>query len=142
MARSSFGLDAQFRTVGDVLSFVPVSLSHYFLGPFIWEVVDVMQALSLIETFAVYLLLYPCLIGIRSLYNKNRTATCILITFIFFFVSAQSIVISNMGTIFRHRTLTFLFLSMFVGEGLSVLFERRSHWASLRFLQRFATFST
>jgi hypothetical protein len=125
VAKSSFGLDQEFKSVTDVLKFVPISLSHYFFGPFPWEVVDTMQALSLFEAFAVYLLIYCAFLGIRIVYRRRRFETIVLLTFVIIFVSAQSLVISNMGTIFRHRTLTFLFLSIFAGEGLSEVLKHR-----------------
>jgi hypothetical protein len=38
----------------------------------------------------------------------------------------QSMVISNMGTIFRHRTLGFILLSVFTGIGVYEIWKKNS----------------
>ena len=117
-AKSSFALDQQFNSVSDLLFFLPTSLSHYFFGPFPWEINSVVQAISLIEAFAVYVMAYPTIIGIKRAYQRAPFETTILLCFVAIFAVAQSVVISNMGTIYRHRTLPFLVLLIFSGEGI------------------------
>jgi hypothetical protein len=124
VTKSSFALDRDLRSVKDVLLFLPTSLSHYFFGPFPWEIVDSVQAISFLETMIVWGLAYPTLVGIKTLYRRARFETTVLLTFVVIMVLAQSLVISNMGTIFRHRTLPFLFLSIFAGEGLYEIFKK------------------
>jgi hypothetical protein len=117
-AKSSFALDQQFSSISDLLFFLPTSLSHYFFGPFPWEVSSVVQAVSLLEAFAVYIIAYPTIVGIKRAYQRAPFATTVLICFVAIFAIAQSVVISNMGTIYRHRTLPFLVLLIFSGEGI------------------------
>ena len=38
VAKSSFGLDYTFQSIWDVYIFLPNALTHYFLGPFPWEI--------------------------------------------------------------------------------------------------------
>jgi hypothetical protein len=136
-ARSSFALEHSFENVTDILTFLPVSVSHYFFGPFPWEITGFLQALSFLETLFVYMLVYPTMIGVRQVYVRARLETVIFIVFVALLVLAQGTVISNMGTIFRHRTLPFLFLAMFAGEGLyeigkknfPALFKTEYWWA-------------
>jgi hypothetical protein len=118
VTKSSFGLDRDLRSVTDLLLFLPNSLSHYFFGPFPWEIVDTVQAISFVETLLVFALTYPTYLGIKRIYRRAPFETTMILTFVAILVLAQSLVISNMGTIFRHRTLPFLFLSAFTGEGL------------------------
>ena len=124
VAKSSFGLEYGFHTLFDLLWFLPNALAHYFFGPFIWEVSSLVQAISLLEAAAVFLCLYPTLRGMRDLYRRAPFETTTIICFAFTFAITQSLVISNMGTIFRHRSLPFLFLSIFACEGLSDVAEK------------------
>lgn len=118
VAKSSFGLDYSFHSVFDVLLFLPSAVAHYFLGPFPWEVASMVQAVALVESLAIYFLLVPTYTGIRKIYKNAPFETITLLCFVFTFSISQSLVISNMGTIFRHRTLPFLFLFIFTCEGL------------------------
>lgn len=124
VAKSSFGLDHPFDSVTDVLTFLPNSLSHYFFGPFPWEVSSMAQGLSLLETAIIVPLVYPTIRGIKMTYRRSRTEVIVLLSFIVAFVFAQSLVISNMGTIFRHRSLPFILLSIFTGEGLYEIYKK------------------
>jgi hypothetical protein len=123
-ANSSFDLDQTFKSVTDILIFLPNALTHYFLGPFVWEINGVLQLFSLFEAFAVYLLIYPTLLGIQRIYRRAPFETLLLLSFVTIFITAQALVISNMGTIYRHRTLTFLFFSIFTGEGVNEIFKK------------------
>ena len=118
VAKSSFGIGTSFTSVTDVLLFLPNALGHYFLGPFLWEVDSVPQVLALLEAFAVYLLIKPTWRGITRTYRRAPFETITILVFVGIFSFAQCLVISNMGTVFRHRTLPFLFLLIFTCEGL------------------------
>ena len=124
IAKSSFGLDQHFTSIFDVLSFLPSALLHYFFGPFPWEISSMVQLVSLLETFIIYLLTRPTLVGIRRTYRRAPFETITLLSFILIFSISQSLVISNMGTIFRHRTLPFLFLLIFTSEGLNEIAKK------------------
>ncbi len=118
VAKSSFGLNYPLETITDFLVFLPTVMSHYFLGPFPWEVSSLAQSMALLEAFAVYLLIYPTILGIKKLYSSARFETITILAFASVFAVAQCLVISNMGTVFRHRSLPFLFLVIFTCEGL------------------------
>jgi hypothetical protein len=118
VAKSSFAIDAHFSSVTDVLLFLPNALLHYFFGPFPWEVASAVQAFALLEALAVYALIVPTMRGVRSAYLRAPFETLTLLAFAATFSISQSLVISNMGTLFRHRTLPFLFLLLFTCEGL------------------------
>lgn len=118
VARSSFALDHTFTSMTDIFTFLPISISHYFFGPFPWEIASLVQVFSLLECLAVYALTYPTWVGIKLAYRRVPFETIVLLTFVCAFALVQGLVISNMGTIFRHRTLGFLFLAIFTGEGI------------------------
>ena len=123
-ATSSFALGYEFSTILDLIIFIPIALSHYFLGPFFWNISSPMQAFSQIEVFAIYLLLYPTYRGIQKAYKFALFETTLLITFCLLMAIAQSLIISNLGTLFRHRTLAFIFLSLFTAIGLLDIYNR------------------
>ena len=138
VAKSSFGLERSFSSVTDVLNFLPNALLHYFFGPFPWEITGFVQGISFLETVVIMVLAYPTLKGIKRAYVRCPTESVIILSFVVSFVVAQGMVISNMGTIFRHRSLPFLFLSIFAGEGVYELYKKSfqaffkaEHWRAL-----------
>lgn len=124
VSKSSFALDQTFQSMADVWLFLPSALSHYFFGPFIWDVSNLVQMFSLIEAFAIIFLVYPTFLGIRKLYQNAPLETITILTFAITFSVSQSLAISNMGTIYRHRTLSFLFILIFSSEGLNDIIKK------------------
>lgn len=118
VAQSSFGLDTSLATVTDLLLFLPNGVAHYFFGPFLWEVNSLPELMGLVEVGCVVLLLRPTLRGVRRVYPVAPLETVIMVSFVTVFAVAQCLVISNMGTLFRHRTLPMLVLLIFASEGL------------------------
>lgn len=116
-AQSSFGVDQTFTSVSDFILFFPNAIGHYFLGPFPWEVRGLTQAVSLVEAAIVYVCVVPTLRGIALAYRRAPFTTTALISFVFVLSVTQALVIGNMGTIYRHRTLSLLVLLIFTGEG-------------------------
>src|SRR5262249_22418964 len=116
-AQSSFALDYKFASMGDLFFFLPIGLIYYFLAPFPWQVTSSVQVLALVEVFAVYALIWPTWVGVRKAYGWARFETSILVGFVITVAVAQAIMISNSGTIFRHRTLGFMLLMIFTGIG-------------------------
>lgn len=125
-AQSSFALDYTFGSVLDLARFVPWSLLYYFFAPFPWAVKSTVQALSLVEVFAVYALVWPTYLGVRAAYQRARFQTVFLCGFVAVMATAQALAISNSGTIFRHRSLVFVVLLMFSGMGIHELWKKNS----------------
>jgi hypothetical protein len=130
-ARSAFAVNYSFAKVSDLLFFLMTSLTYYFYAPFFWQVNSSMQAFSQIEVFAVMLLTYPTIKGIIYAHKRNVFVTVFIVTFVLLIAAGQSIVISNMGTIFRHRAIVFILLSIFTGIGIEEMI--RSYFARRRF---------
>jgi hypothetical protein len=124
VAMSSFDLDYQFTTVWDVLAFIPTGLANYFFGPFPWNVTSFLQGLAQLEVILVYLLTIPTIIGVRKAYQYAKFETTLVVTFCMIIAILQSVTISNLGTLFRHRTLAFILLSIFTGVGLMEMRRR------------------
>lgn len=124
VAQSSFALDYEFNTVWDLWMFIPIGLVNYFFGPFFWNITSFLQGLAQVEVLLVYVLAVPTLIGIHKAYKYARFETVMIVVFCFVMAMLQSVTISNLGTLFRHRTLDFILLSIFAGVGLMEIRRR------------------
>jgi hypothetical protein len=121
-ARSSFGL-GQLRSVNDLVLFIPTGLLHFFFAPFPWRIHGLLQTMSLGEVLPIYVLAYPAYRGILSSFKKSRYETAFVLYFCVVLSVGQCLGVSNMGTLFRHRTFVFLLLSIFCGTGILELWE-------------------
>ena len=103
-----------------VLSYLPRGLVYFFLGPFPWSSLHSSLFLMTIpETFLWYSLLPFAVYGLSSgLRAKWREGAVVFLT-IAFFTFALSIVVGNIGNMYRHRTLVWILLSIFAGVGLA-----------------------
>ena len=117
-AQSSFLLNYRFESAWDLLLFLPQTLSYYFFGPFPWQAVNARQVFSLIEPLVILIALPITLRGIRKAFILNRCVTVLGLTMISFVVLGQALTISNLGTIFRHRTFVLMFLGLFTVIGI------------------------
>jgi len=124
-AWSSFVLDYSFSSVTSLILFMPVGFLHFFFAPFPWAIRGTLQLMALPEVLCIYAFVIPTWLGVRSSFKKRRFETGYILFFAFTIAASQALVVSNMGTIFRHRTLVLLLLSIFTGQGLSELWQKR-----------------
>jgi len=126
---------AYISTPGKLLQYLPRALAIGFLAPFPRHWLDtkgstgVMRLLAGGEMVLVYLLMPAALLGIWRVVRRREVGGLLLLAFILGTASAISLVVANLGTLFRLRLL-FLFplLIMAVhGEPLAV-YGRLLRW--------------
>lgn len=107
-SKSAFLVNYKFGSTWDYILFVPQGLAHYFFGPFLWDITSFSEALGLLEVLFIVLLVKPFLRGLQILNQKNSYEFNVFLSIMILLSLSQSLIIGNMGTIFRHRTLTIL----------------------------------
>ena len=107
-SKSAFLVNYAFNTTLDYISFVPQALAYYFFGPFAWEVSSLTESLGLFEVLFIVFLIKPFVRGLQILDRKNSFEFNALLSTMILLSVSQAFIISNMGTIFRHRTLSIL----------------------------------
>lgn len=107
-SKSAFLVNYTFSSTWDYITFVPQALARYFFGPFLWEITSLSAALGLFEVLFIILLVKPFLRGLQILNQKNSYEFNFFLSMMILLSLSQSMIIGNMGTVFRHRTLTIL----------------------------------
>jgi hypothetical protein len=108
VSKSAFLVNYPFNSTLDYVLFLPQAITYYFLGPFFWQLKSMTEALGLFEVLFILLLMKSFWRGLVILTKKNLFEFYVLLS-VFILVSlTQSFIISNMGTVFRHRTLSIL----------------------------------
>ncbi len=102
-----------------LLAFLPLGLAAVLLAPFPWQLFSPSQIMAAPEMIAWYAL-FPFLVKgiIFSLKNRFKYAFPI---FIYSCISLlmMGVLEGNIGTMFRHRAISLIFLLMFIAAGLS-----------------------
>jgi hypothetical protein len=105
---SIFATDARFRTLWDVLVFVPTGVAHALYAPFPWEwllpgTTGVFKALSGVETLFIVVLTPFLILGVwKGLREGGLEASVLVLTGLILLV-ALSVTVPNVGTLFRLR---------------------------------------
>ncbi len=126
VAKSSFLIDIHLESFFDLFWFVPSALGYYFLGPFPWDIQSSLQAVGLVEAFITWTLAIPTYLGFRSLFQRDANLALSILTMVFVHALAQGSIISNVGTIFRHRSFPFCLLAIFTAVGLYEIWKKNS----------------
>lgn len=123
ISKSAFLINYSFTSATDYLLFIPQALSYYFLGPFPWQIHSLTESLGLVEVIMVLALSKYFFRGLKLLAHKHIFELNILLSLLFVFAISQSMTISNVGTIFRHRTFSILIYIIIAAGGFK--FEQK-----------------
>ncbi len=118
LSHSAFLVNFSFKSTIDYLLFFPQSLIQYFIGPNFWNIKSKAEAFGLIETFLIIVLFKSFLRGVKKIIQSARYELCVMFGIILVFSFAQSLLIGNLGTIFRHRTFAFFIFFIISSAGL------------------------
>ncbi len=114
---------AKISSPPKLLRYVPRALAIALFGPFPWQWLDTtgstgaMRTLAGLEMFVFYLLLPSLAVGLRRLLKPLRADSLYLIGFVLFGLLAISLVVANLGTLFRLRLQFLLPLLIVVAAG-------------------------
>lgn len=121
---------ARIFTLPALVRYLPRALVVGLCAPFPWQWFDmkgstgVMRLFAGVEVALVYLLVLPILWGVWSLLRGRRAEGLFVLAFIFLTAVPVSLVVANLGTLFRLRLLYLLPLLLVAGGGASEAYGR------------------
>ena len=114
---------AQISTPPKLIAYLPRAMAIGFLAPFPWQWFDVRGSTGVMRVFGglemlLLYLLFPCLLwGIWGILAARRVDGLFLLAFVFATVIPVSLVVANLGTLFRLRLMYLLPLLIVAGFG-------------------------
>jgi hypothetical protein len=117
-AGSAYGAGARTTTISGLLRYLPVGLAYFLLAPFPWSIGSMLQAVTLPEQLAWYVLLFFAIWGIVLALKESPRRFSVLLFVVGTIVLSYSLVEGNVGTAFRHRAQVYPFLFIFAALGL------------------------
>jgi len=121
---------ARISSLQELLRYLPRALAIGLLAPFPWQWgktsggMGVMRAFASLEMLLWYLLIPAILAGILKLFKQRGVAGLFLLSFILLTAASVSLVVANLGTLFRLRLLFLLPLLVVAGGGDPVGFYK------------------
>jgi hypothetical protein len=105
---SIFAVDTRFRTMWDLVEFMPTGVAHALYAPFPWEwllpgTTGVFKALSGVETLFIAVLTPFLIVGAWRGLRKGRLEASVLVLTGLILLVALSVTVPNVGTLFRLR---------------------------------------
>lgn len=116
---SGFDSEADVSTVGRAISYLPVALTSFFLGPLPWELRNVRQLLAVPDVVTWWLLLPALWRGVAASRHAVGRRALVLIVPALITGAMLGLLIGNYGTLVRERLQVVLLLIPFVCLGLS-----------------------
>ena len=120
VGRLQFLKNADISSFGKLAGFVPLGLVYALFAPFPWNIGSTSQIMVIPETIIFYILFPFTLRGLVFSYKKRFNQGVFLIFIITAVILLVSMVDSNAGTLFRHRSVAFYLLFIFTAVGLSL----------------------
>lgn len=120
---------AQVSSPEKLVTYLPRALKVGFFAPFPRQWLDmkgstgVMRALASPEMALVYLLTLPVIIGACSMARRRPAGGLFILAFIGLLAASMSLVVANLGTLFRLRLQFLLPLLIFAGAPLERLWD-------------------
>ena len=120
IGRLQFFKNADISSLGKLVGFAPLGLIYALFAPFPWNVGSTSQIMVIPETIIFYILFPFTLRGLVFSYKKRFNQGIFLIFIIVAIILFVSLVDSNAGTLYRHRSVAFYLLFIFTAVGLSL----------------------
>jgi hypothetical protein len=131
-AASSIDADVQFLTFGDVIRYVPRAVVIGFFAPFpnTWFAGNgsmgfAAKLLSGVETFLMWILEAFAVYGLW--YRRRQISAWLLFLIAAMGVTVLSIVVVNLGALYRMRYVFWMLLVILGAKGVSAMFFSREH---------------
>jgi hypothetical protein len=128
-AGSAINPDADISSPTAALAFLPTAASSFLLGPFPWQVKNVIQASGLLDAFALWILLPSLYRGIRTGIRDVGRRLWPLLGPALLLLIMLSLLISNYGTALRQRPQVMVFLVPIIAHGWVAGRRRRGRGA-------------
>ena len=119
-AESGFAQGADVSTPTGAITYLPVGLVNFMLGPFPWQARGVRQLMALPDVFIWWSLLPSLWRGLRHGVRLQRRRSLLLILPAGILAAALSLFVGNFGTAVRERLQVLIVLLPFIALGLAL----------------------
>jgi len=118
-------MDAWVRifNFGSLVAYLPRALVVGLFAPFPWQWFDakgstgIMRTWASVEMLLIYLLIPALIVGVRTIVKQRRVEGIFLLTAILLIAVSMSLVVANLGTLFRLRLQFLLPLLLVIAVG-------------------------
>ncbi len=117
--RSVYLADMQYRSLFDMIRYLPIRFVFFTFGPFLWNVYSAPMLMSALESLFVMLTAaLTVLYFVKKRLPVNLSTQWFLLAFCLTCLAANALVDSNFGTSVRHRLPYIIFFFTFAGAYL------------------------
>lgn len=116
-ADSGFSAGVDISTPTRALTFLPVGMSVFLLGPFPWQMTSLRALMAAPETMLWWLMFPSALRGLRFITRERFGSASPLLLFTVTLTCAYSLIHGNVGSGFRQRAQIFVILFIFAALG-------------------------
>jgi len=115
---SAFLTNIQLLDIGDVVLFLPLLILYVLFAPFPWTGGGTFFLMGAIEMSFLYLTVPFIISGCRKALKVERSSTKFTLLLFFSVSLALAVIDSNLGILFRHRSMVLYFILIFLSIGL------------------------
>lgn len=119
-ARTAFLADTNFESAWQLLLFAPLGLLYVFFSPFPWQIASLLDLFAACESLVFYGFFLSALKGYGALLRRRIKAISSLTAFVILVSLLLALIEGNVGTIFRHRSIIWVFIFVFIAIGVDV----------------------
>lgn len=116
-AESGFAADVDISTPTGALTFLPIGMSVFLLGPFPWQMTSMRALMAAPETIVWWFMFPSVLRGLRFIVRERFSSASPLLLFTVTLTCAYSLIHGNVGSGFRQRAQIFVILFIFAAIG-------------------------
>jgi len=117
--RLDFMPNYEISSVGSLLAYLPLGLAAVLFGPFPWQLFSVSQVMAVPETVVWYIMFFIFLRGLFFAAKTNLKYLFSMFVFIILTLLGMAVIEANIGTMFRHRAVIFVFFLIFMAVGIN-----------------------
>jgi hypothetical protein len=123
--RTAYLGDIVPESLYEVISFSWIGFFYFMFAPFPWQISSIIDIFASIESMLSLLLVPFAVLGVRQLYNRDKSVTIGLVTYIIIGATAFGLGSANYGTAIRHRQMFLWVIFIFAAIGLVARFDLR-----------------
>ncbi|MBN1793566.1 MAG: glycosyltransferase family 39 protein [Candidatus Omnitrophica bacterium] len=114
---TAFMPDVDLSSPLAILKFLPVGMFVAIFSPFPWQLGSSRQIVSAPEMLLVYLLFPYAIAGISYIWKNRYRETALIAAVMLTTFSFIALFDANIGTMFRHKSIVFPFIIIFIAQG-------------------------
>jgi 4-amino-4-deoxy-L-arabinose transferase-like glycosyltransferase len=118
-AGSAYMQGVNYSFYQDVIKIMPLATVYFMFSPMPWQVTSPKQALGILDSTWMLLVVLCFLRGIKPLYRNNRKLALALLTFLFVGFTTSSVLQANAGSAMRHRIMFSLMMFPIAIQGMT-----------------------